>query len=226
MHSSVLRGFLAVGLGLCGNCLFADVMVTSASAGWVQVGGGADFELPFSSLIAQGCQSGNCAPPGAFQFNKPFANASGYFTINEYDPVNALYFVSDTIVVSNNSTGGLVGFFSGGPTPAMGDAFDNSLGVLCSENAPATPPQGCTGQFTLNTTSSDTITVTAGGNIGGRETDPFGGQPFTADRGVSFEGATPLPEPSLGLLMLGLAGILCIIRFRLSRRTATTTASR
>lgn len=137
--------------------------------------------------------------------------------IVETESDSLIRFTSDTIVIDNDASGGVIGFFSDFAVPSgpfSGAAFNNNEGQLCMENQIGFPPTGCTGNFILTTADGTQITVTAGSGFSGA--DPFGSG-LVVDDGIGFAGATALPEPSFTLLVSILLASMAGLAYTRSR---------
>ncbi len=191
---------------------FADV-ITSVGTNWILIPASVGpntgtFGLPAS---IPGCGDENeptCEPTGDFINSAPFTT-SGFFTMLE-SPAGDL---SDVIVFANSGPGGRgeILLFSDPSLPASLPNLPNR-GALCTED----PVTGCTGSFTLTSTTGTTFTVQVASD-GEAVFDPFGFGIDTSDQ-VQFNGVTTFsaPEPSDFLLLgSGLFAVMLFARRRL-----------
>jgi hypothetical protein len=184
---------------LAGFCCFGADSVTSRNSAWVllpnSVGPNAGtFAVPAN---IPGCGTENeptCEPIGDFVISSPLTT-SGYYTILDPDKT-----ISDYIVFGNtgpNGNGEI--FFYSDPNLLPVAPSGTNLGVLCTEVASQFLPPvtgGCTGAFTLKTTSGTTFTVTAASDDEA-PFDPFGFKFDSSDQimftGISTTVQTPPP---------------------------------
>jgi hypothetical protein len=146
-----------------------------------------------------GCGTENepkCEPIGDFVISSPLTT-SGYYTILDPDKT-----ISDYIVFGNtgpNGNGEI--FFYSDPNLLPVPPSGTNLGALCTEVASQLLPPvtgGCTGTFTLKTTSGTTFTVTAASDDEA-PFDPFGFKFDSSDQ-IMFTGISTIvqtPPPTL-----------------------------
>jgi len=202
---------ITLSLGI--SCAFADT-VTSLTPDWILLPNSITANSGTWAIAAQPVP--NCGPEnfntcegmGLFQVDHSFViTGPRFYTINDPEGI-----VSDLITISNVGGFGRIAFFSDPASVTPPPGFTNA-GILCAETT-----AGCTGTFTLTTSSGATLTIRAASD-NENPFDPFGFQFDSSDQ-IQISGATPvgIPEPSAAVPLMSLLVAFGIQRWSAIRR--------